>query len=149
MTDNRIGFPEQTDKRYIKFGRCPIEPHKGERWEKLEKVDTSKPVVLLDYCLRDSRRFWLGYVDFDTCGIGVNIDHHSGYDGANDTFRDLSYDEWCELMEYYYSLRCVMGLALLFKQGDYLFTTFRAYTVDDHKFYTENKGKEFWIKEVD
>ena len=139
------------EKRYIKFSRCPIEPHKGERWEKLEKVDTSQPVVLVDYCVCDSIDFWHGEISFFNQELEIIVDRHNNtsFNGPNDTFKDLKSTNWVSLCKEVWGIDWVSGIALLFKQGDYLFTTFRAYTVEKHKFYKENKGKEFWVKEVD
>lgn len=115
-------------KRHIKFSKCPIEPHKGERWEKLEKVDTSKPVVLDDILFSWSSDFWKA-------------------GGPSDTFLDWKQSDWEELVRVFYGMTFVYGLVLYFKQGDYYFTTFRAYDYRKHNYYSSHIGDEFWIKE--
>ena len=115
----------------IKFSKCPIKPHMGESWPKLAKVDKSKPVVL-EYV--ESVSHWPEtelYIDFI----------------RKDTFSDFTIMDWHRLMERFYGFHPTV-LILYFMQGDYLFTTARAYEWRKHKYYLDSIGKEFMVVET-
>jgi hypothetical protein len=130
-------------RRHIKFSKCPIEPHKDERWEKLEKVDVSKPVVLIEIEFTWSGKFWL------EGGFGPANESLRWSSGPSDTFSDWTIEDWRNLLMAFYNTDTVFGIVLLLKQGDYYFTTFRAYDYRKHNYYESHIGDEFWIKEVD
>ena len=113
----------------IKFGKCPIGNHKGERWSKLEKLDTSKPVILKSVIPVSMGETILDFV-------------------RRDTFPDWSWDDWGKLMLKFYGLENPCLLILYFKQGDYEFTTARGYEWRKHKYYLESIGQEFMVVET-
>ena len=130
----------------IKFSRCPIGRHKGERWEKLAKVDTSKPVKLafVDYMWSDE--FW-------NAGVVCNCGVREGFLVRLDTFADFSRDEWEQLLQHFYNAKRVFGILLSFDQGDekrnQRVTTFRAYDVRKASYYGRCVGEEFMVVEVE
>ena len=114
----------------IKFSRCPIGRHKGERWEKLAKVDTSKPVVLYRVEYLWSSVFW-------------------GVCGREDTFCDFSSEDWVKLLEKFYNTDEVFGIVLYFRQDGKSISTFRAYDVRKAAYYERCVGEEFMVEEVE
>ena len=126
----------------IKFSRCPIGRHRGERWEKLEKVDTSKPVVLSRRGYMWSSSLWRAWKE-QSVGKG------EGFLVRKDTFSDFTFEDWKQLMCTFYNTEDVYGIILYFRQGDYEFTTFRAYDVRKAAYYERCVGEEFMVEEVD
>jgi hypothetical protein len=115
---------------YIKFSRCPIEHHKGERWEKLGRVDKTKSLVLDSIETYAGNTLWLGHIQ-------------------EDTFEDFTLQDWSLLLQKFYGFDDAALLKLIFKQGDIYLTTFRAYTWQKHKYYLSLLGSEFMIQETD
>jgi len=111
----------------IKFSKCPIAKHKGERWPKLGRIDVSKPITL----------------------TGVTICYSFVTDEfiKNDTFPDFTIDDWNELMRKFYGF-CPVLLILTFRQGDVEITTARAYVWRHHKYYLDSIGSEFMVVET-
>lgn len=147
-------------KKHIKFGRCPVGQHCGKRWDKLNRVDTSKPVILRGVCTAWSFDFFEEGVEF------TDVDGHDvlWFDVGADTFQHFDEGDWINLMKFFYSREDVFGLVLLFSQHiqksyinpfdneeytNQYFTTFRAYEVRKHSYYEQSIGKEFWIDETE
>jgi len=145
-------------KKHIKFSRCPVGDHIGERWDKIGNIDTSKPVVL-----RGVRTAW-NYDFFEEGVEFTEVDGHDLiFDVSDDTFQYFDERDWIDLMKLFYGREDVFGLVLLFSQpcepfhddefdveySHEYFTTFRAYEVRKHTYYEQSIGKEFWIKETD
>jgi hypothetical protein len=135
-------------KRHIKFSKCPIEPHKGKTWTKLMRVNYDEPVILGDVECMWSDEFWDG-VQFLNDGEVGGVDGCGWFDAQYDTFMNWRCVDWRKLIDTFYSRINVFGIVLLLKQGDYYFTTFRAYDYRKHNYYESHIGDEFWIKEVD
>jgi len=124
---------------YIKFHRCKVGRHKGERWEKLEKVDVSKPATLHDVHFMHSDEFAVNGHDISILNLH--------FDAKGDTFTDITCEEWREIIRSIYGLPWVNGIVLIFRQGEYFFSTFRAYDVKKHRFYNSKVGKDFMVVE--
>lgn len=115
----------------IKFSKCPIEPHKGEYWEKLKGFKTGDKIILKQVSVTRSS---------DVTPEEIKID----------TFRDFSVSEWYDLFEAFYGLPDVVLIRLYFETPDnhpyprYL-TTFRSYDTRKMLYYYKAKGKEFVV----
>ena len=128
----------------IKFSRCPIGRHEGERWTKLEKVDTSKPVYLFKIRYEWAKDFWR-YTN------QLPSNEYIG-NAKEDTFSDFTYEEWKQLICTFYNTEDVFGMVLYFSQEHpegRLFTTFRAYDVRKAAYYERCVGEEFMVEEVE
>ncbi|MHA1285764.1 MAG: hypothetical protein ACTSPB_00045 [Candidatus Thorarchaeota archaeon] len=145
-------------KKHIKFGRCPVGVHCGERWEKLGRVVTSMPVVL-----RGVRTAW-NYEFFEDGVMFTDVDGHDLiFDVSDDTFKHFDEQDWINLMKFFYGREDVFGVVLLFSQpcdpymndeyeveySHQYFTTFRAYDVRKHTYYEQSVGKVFYIEETE
>lgn len=141
-------------ERYIKFMRCPIEFHRGERWKKLFLIDPGEPFTLVDITFAWSDDFFTKGVCFPIFGDGVI--YMDGevveFNAKNDTFPDMTLEYWRELMNYWYEDNNIFGIVLLFQQKrgteDVWFTTFRSYSARTAKHYRNSVGMEFMLKEV-
>ena len=111
----------------IKFSRCPIGKHRGERWPKLSRIDVGKPVTLI--------------------GVDLLYSIVSKEFIESDTFTDFTIDDWNELLTTFYGFRPVL-LKLIYQQGNTTITTARAYEWRKHKYYLDCIGKEFMVVET-
>lgn len=135
-----------TVERTISFCRCPVGRHKGDRWEKLSRIDASRPVVLraIEYMWSDVfyRR------ECSTTGMLEGVEQDLlGHTAKTDTFQDITRAEWTEIIRYFYKLDEVFGMVLYLEQDGKVITTFRVYKPDTVRYYRDNIDKEFWIQE--
>ena len=113
--------------RTLKFSRCPIGKHNGQYWFKLRLLNQEAPVILRSV-------------------ICVWSDQVPTVEIKRDTFPDWTRKDWRDLMELFYKERNVFGMVLTFTQGEYKFTTFRAYTSSKHGYYKQSIGEEFILE---
>ena len=125
----------------IKFSRCPIGEYKGRRWEKLDRIDVSRPIELQRVVCMWGREFWRPWTK----------DMNGEYTGnvKDDTFHDFTFHEWCELLRFFYKTDKVFGMVLYFAQDGKIITTFRAYDVRKAAYYERCVGEEFMVEEVE
>ena len=106
----------EESRLWIKFSRCPIGKHRGERWEKLNNRMFNKPAVLVDI-----KYMWSTEL--------------SPLQIANDTFPDWTSKDIMELCLYFYKSEVIFGMLLTYSHKDGSFTTFRPYSVSSAKYY--------------
>jgi len=117
----------------IKFSRCPIGKHRGERWPKLARIDVSKPIILDMMCIVK-----------DPFDMGKLLEFW-----ASDMFPDTSLNDILSLMERFYGIEKPALIILYFTQGNVMITTARAYEWRKHKYYLDCIGQEFMVVEPD
>lgn len=97
----------------------------------------SRPVKITDIEFQWSDDFY---------NLGIRVD----FDGRRDTFDDWTLENWRELIKLFYGRENIFGIILVMKQGDYEFTTFRAYDYRKHDYYFKSvyakDPPDFWIQ---
>ena len=111
-------------------------------WDKLKKVDFDKPIILHKVISVWSED-WLDNGDISEYQANDGEFYYFTYE--DDTFQDLSVEDFRDLLNAFYGRDEVMGLILIFRQDEYYFSTFRGYDWRKHNWYDKNIGKEYWI----
>jgi len=99
----------------IHFYPCPTQKHHGETWLKLQKMNTRELAQLID----------IQFVFSDKIPLEVI---------CADTFPDFTAADWLEFLKIKYGGH-IFGMLLFFEHPSGNFTTFRPYSVRNHRSY--------------